>query len=154
MLSFPIRTVLQGAISVDTDLASDDSIWMEGDTRPLLAVHLTGRLSDAGGERFYFSGSLEGKAVGECRRCLAEVEFDVKGDLQLIYVDADDESVDDPDVYSLSDLGTELDLRPAVREQWLLEASVLPLCRDDCRGLCPSCGTDLNVGSCSCAVSN
>ena len=37
-----------------------------------------------------------------------------------------------------------LDLRPAVREEWLLAAPAFPLCREDCRGLCPQCGANLN----------
>jgi uncharacterized protein len=72
--------------------------------------------------------------------------------MQLLYVDADDETADEPDVYPLADLGTRLDLKPAVREQWLLDASVLPLCRPDCKGLCPTCGAELNEGPCGCAV--
>ena len=43
-----------------------------------------------------------------------------------------------------------LDLRPAVREEWLLAAPAFVLCREDCKGLCPRCGADLNEGPCSC----
>ena len=71
----------------------------------------------------------------------------------LLFADADDENADEPDVHPLSDLGTTLDLRPAIREQWLLEASDLPLCRPDCQGLCPMCGADLNAGPHSCPKS-
>ena len=45
----------------------------------------------------------------------------------------------------------ELDLRPALREQWLLNVPGYALCRDDCKGLCPTCGAELNVGPCDCA---
>jgi uncharacterized protein len=151
MLSFDIRTLSQGAIQVDADLASDDAVWLEGDTRPVAGVRVTGRLSGAGTGRFYFSGGLHGTAAGECRRCLAPVEYVVQGDLHLIFADATDENADEPDVYPLGDLGTTLDLRPAIREQWLLDAAVLPLCRPDCLGLCPTCGADLNSGPCGCA---
>ena len=46
---------------------------------------------------------------------------------------------------------TELDLRPALREQWLLHVPGYALCRDDCKGLCPTCGAELNAGPCDCA---
>jgi uncharacterized protein len=47
--------------------------------------------------------------------------------------------------------GDELDLTDAVREHVVLETPALALCREDCRGLCPSCGADLNEGPCDCA---
>ncbi len=153
MLSFPIRTLSEGAVQVDADLAPDDTVWLADDVRPVSRIRVTGRLSGAGSGRYYFSGGLHGTAAGECRRCLAEVEFLVQGDLHLLFADADDENADEPDVYPLGDLGTTLDLRPAVREQWLLEAAVLPLCRPDCKGLCPTCGADLNAGPCDCTRS-
>ena len=44
----------------------------------------------------------------------------------------------------------QLDLGPMVRENVLLGAPDAPLCRDDCPGLCPICGTDLQLGPCDC----
>ena len=151
MLSFDIRTLQDGPIHVDGTLTPGDQVWMEGDTLPKDGVHVTGRLSSAGSGRFYFSGGFHGVALGECRRCLNPVESVVQGELHLIYADADDETADEPDIYPLAELGTSLDLRPAVREQWLLDAGSLPLCRPDCRGLCPTCGAELNEGPCDCA---
>ena len=43
-----------------------------------------------------------------------------------------------------------LDLAEAVRQAALLEQPMAPLCRPDCRGLCPNCGADLNAGPCKC----
>lgn len=154
MLSFPIRSLSQGAIEVDADLAPDDAVWSESDVRPISAIRVTGRLNGAGNDRFYFSGVFEGKSAGECRRCLVPVEFKVAGETHLIFADADDETslADEPDVFPLGELGSTVDLRPAIREQWLLDASDLPLCREDCKGLCPTCGADRNIGPCSCQM--
>jgi len=41
-----------------------------------------------------------------------------------------------------------------IREQVLLALPTRPLCDEDCRGLCPSCGADLNEGDCRCATSH
>jgi uncharacterized protein len=136
MLSFPIRTLQQGAVQVESGLAPDDAVWLDSDVRPVGSVKV--------------SGEFHGTAAGECRRCLAPVEFVVQGDSHLIFADADDENADEPDVYPLSDAGMTLDLRPAIREQWLLDTSVLPLCRPDCKGLCATCGAELNNGPCGC----
>jgi uncharacterized protein len=153
MLSFPIRTLDQGAVQVESDLPADDAVWLEGDVRPVAGVHVNGRLSGAGTGRYYFSGGFHGTAAGECRRCLAPVEFVVQGDVHLLFADANDENADEPDVYPLSDSGLELDLRPPIREAWMLDAAILPLCRPDCKGLCATCGAELNAGPCGCLLS-
>ena len=44
-----------------------------------------------------------------------------------------------------------IDLTEALREHLLLVEEIVPICRDDCRGLCPTCGTNLNVEQCGCA---
>jgi uncharacterized protein len=53
-------------------------------------------------------------------------------------------------VYPLPARGDELDLREAVREQLLLRAPRFALCREECRGLCPTCGADRNQDDCGC----
>jgi uncharacterized protein len=89
-----------------------------------------------------------------CRRCLGDASAHVSDDAHLIYAEAGAEGVeDDPDVFVLDDRSPELDLRPAVREQWLLNVPGYALCRDDCKGLCPTCGAELNLGPCDCASS-
>ena len=45
---------------------------------------------------------------------------------------------------------TEIDLTPAIREELMLAVPRFVECRDDCKGICPQCGKDLNAGSCAC----
>jgi uncharacterized protein len=144
MLSFDIRSLESTPERVDGDLLPDDPVWEAGDLRPAGPVHVTGRVSSAGSGRFYFSGQIEGAVGLECRRCLTDVEVPVAADLHLIFADAGDEEIEDPDVYSIDPAVPELDLRPAIREEWILSVPAFALCRDDCRGLCPTCGADLN----------
>ena len=152
MLSFDIRTLDSKAVQVDGALAPDDPVWEESDPTPDGPVQVRGRLSPAGSGRFYFSGELEGRFRGECRRCLTPVTAPVaESGLHLIFVESDDdEAADDPDVYLLDPRQPELDLRPAIREHWLLSVPGFVECRPDCKGLCPTCGADLNAGDCGC----
>lgn len=151
MLCFDIRTLEARAESVDGTLDAQDSVWEDGDARPVdPGVHVTGRLSSAGQGRFYFSGRLEGTAVGECRRCLAEAKVSVSEELQLLFAESGDDEAEDSDVILIPSGERELDLRPALREEWLLAVPSLALCREDCRGLCPSCGADRNTEDCTC----
>ena len=151
MLSFDLRSLETQAARVDGVLASDDPVWIDGDVRPVGDIHVTGRLSSAGTERFYFSGHLAGVARDTCRRCLAEVETPVQEDLHLLYAESGGEDEDDPDVYPIDAREHDLDLRPAIREEWLLAVPALVVCKEDCKGLCAQCGADLNAGACRCA---
>lgn len=151
MLLFDLRDALRGAVPVDGALDREDPVWLAGDARPTDAVLVTGRLSPAGQGTLFFSGRLRGEARAECRRCLADITVPVAEDaVQLVFAEADAEGAEDPEVYPLDPQAGAIDLRPAVREQWLLAAPAYALCREDCRGLCPRCGRDLNAGPCGC----
>jgi uncharacterized protein len=150
MLSFDIRSLEDQAATVDGELVASDPIWAEGDSRPDSAVHATGRLSVAGPGRYYWSGAIEGAATVPCRRCLTDTTVKVKEAAHVLYAEAGDE-IDDPEVYVLPPRARTIDLGPAVREQWLLAVPHFPVCREDCKGLCPTCGAELNVASCGCA---
>jgi uncharacterized protein len=93
----------------------------------------------------YASGPMEGTTRAECVRCLTS--FDQR--LAITF--------DDLFVYP-SSKGTEpllvipetglLDLTPLTREYMLLDFPLRPLCRPDCRGLCPECGVNRNETAC------
>jgi uncharacterized protein len=148
MLSFDLRSLRERAVLVDAEISPDDPVWQPGDPRPAGPVRVRGRLSAAGGDRFYWHGRIDGRLVLDCRRCLRETTADVHDEVHLIFAEAGDP--DDPDVYPIDPGAWELDLRQAIREQWLLDAPAYALCRPDCKGLCPACGTDLNTADCDC----
>ena len=152
MLSFDLREIESHPAQVAGELMPDDPVWVEGDVRPAGPIKVTGRLSRAGAGKFYFHGHLEGELKTECRRCLTEVDDDIEDEVHLIFAEAGDADAElDPDVYQLEERAKELDLRPAVREQWLLLAPSFAVCTEDCKGLCPTCGVDRNVTTCDCA---
>lgn len=154
MLSFDIRSLEREAATVDAVLPAKDDVWLEQDIlRPLAGgIAVSGRLSSAGSGRYYFSGHLSGAVEQECRRCLTPVESAVEADVHVLFAESGGEDDDDPDVFLLEGpRGDVIDLRQAVREQWLLEVPAFSVCRPDCKGLCPKCGADLNAGACGCA---
>lgn len=151
MLSFDIRSLESHAAQVDGRLAPDDAVWEDGDVRPAKPIRIEGRLSAAGPSRFYLSGRIHGEAEVPCRRCLTEVGVQVEEDVHFIFSSEGDDSTDDPDVYPFDPNAPTLNLRPAMREVWLLAAPGFVLCREDCRGFCANCGADWNTESCDCA---
>ena len=152
MLYFDIRSLESRAESVDGTLAASDPVWEADDVLPLgNGVRVQGRLSAAGHGRFFFSGSFEGSAERTCRRCLTDVQLTVSEGLQLLFAESGLDEAEEDDVVQIPPGSRELDLRPAVREEWLLAVPAFALCRDDCKGICPTCGTDRNTGACNCA---
>jgi uncharacterized protein len=91
-----------------------------------------------------------------CARCLEPVLKNVSGDFDLLYrplgVDAgrDESSISEAETEIGYYSGKGIELDDVLREQILLALPLRTICRDDCRGLCASCGQDLNAGPCGC----
>jgi len=150
MLSFDKRAVETKAAVVDDVLAADDSVWQTGDAVPAGPLKVTGRLSAAGSGRFYWHGKVEGDMVMPCRRCLTDAKVHVQDESHVIFAEPGSDETDDPDVQVLDERSNIIDLRAMLREQWLLNVPGYAVCRDDCKGICPTCGKDLNEGACDC----
>ena len=114
-------------------------------------VQVEGRLSQTGDDEFFWKARLTGRLKGNCRRCLRDVVSDLDTEVEVLF-SADPDAAEDPAVYPLSAPVALVDVRPAVREEVALAASVYPLCRQDCAGLCVRCGADLNDGPCGCTA--
>lgn len=154
MLLFDMRSVAAKAVQVDAELSPQDPVWKEGDMVPSGPLRVTGRLSAAspGGDRFYWHGRVAGDVTLPCRRCLTETTVHVQDEAHVIFAEAGSDDTEDPDVYVLDDRSNQIDLRPAVREEWLLNVPAFAECRAECRGICPRCGKDLNDGPCDCGA--
>lgn len=108
------------------------------------------------GPRVSVRGTVRSRAHLECARCLREFDLDVDAPLALLAersgtASRRDEEDLERDEYMLFHDGRRLDLRNSVREALLLELPITPHCREDCPGLCPRCGADLQLGPCACA---
>lgn len=100
--------------------------------------------------RFLLGGTLQAVGRVSCDRCLAE--FDLTWDVPvevMVLRDVDtDEGQDDSLV--LHQATGEVDLAESVRESLILAYPAAVVCRQDCQGICPHCGIDLNRETCSC----
>src|SRR5690242_12121747 len=103
----------------------------------------------------YFSGSLHGRIVGTCARCLEDYRFDLEQPFAFVLTPRA-AAVTEPAKLSEDDTalsfyeGEEIDLTPLVHEQIIIALPTRPLCGETCRGLCPRCGANLNAGACGC----
>lgn len=150
MLQVDLREVLRAPVETRAELAGSDALFEGLESQLAEPVRVGGRLQAAGEGRFYWHGSLRTLVAAECRRCLAAVRLPVAAEITALFTQ-DRDALDDPDSYPVARDAVAIDLRPAVREELFLAVPRYVLCRDDCRGLCPRCGGDLNAGSCACA---
>ncbi|MDX1649372.1 MAG: DUF177 domain-containing protein [Myxococcota bacterium] len=117
------------------------------------------------GEDLYLEGEVRGELALTCARCATRYREPVRESFRLVLepagsrVPADPEGAEglDRDGLYLSDelehgwyRGSEIHLDRFVKELVALGVPVQPLCREDCRGLCPRCGIDRNEARCGC----
>jgi uncharacterized protein len=109
---------------------------------------------------------IEGKVVApvtmECSRCLKTFHDELAGEFEIVVrrlkmgeqppsdIAPSGEQVDTDDIIFLPYNENELEISQHVLDALVLSAPVKPLCSEQCRGLCPICGNDLNEGDCSC----
>lgn len=87
------------------------------------------------------SGTARAPLAGECARCLEPVTGTVEADLQELYAYPDAAHRAEDELRRLD--GDLLDLEPMVRDAVVLAVPLAPPCREDCPGLCPTCGVPL-----------
>jgi Predicted metal-binding, possibly nucleic acid-binding protein len=149
MFEVDIRELHRGPVDTVGTLAADDPAFqgLELDLTGPLAVD--GHLQETSEGEYFWRATLAGAVRSECRRCLTAVTVPVDIDVNVMF-STDPDAADDPSVYPLPESSRTVDVRTAVREELALMVPGFPLCREDCAGLCPKCGADLNAGPCSC----
>ena len=101
-------------------------------------------------------GSIKAPLEIDCTRCLAPLKRELDVVFQADFVgkelfpDSKETHLETADLDTDVVEGNELDLSQLAREQILLNLPEQVLCREDCKGICPQCGKDLNEGECTC----
>ncbi len=104
------------------------------------------------GDRLDLIAEVSAEGDFECTRCADEFRDKIIAPLLLHFVPPQfAPSEDDPDVHVYDPLSTsEIDILPDLREALILAIPMVHLCRPDCKGLCPTCGENLNREQCDC----
>jgi uncharacterized protein len=161
--SFPstqidLRALPGPELRLDREFAPAEIPQDPEDFRVATPVRLIGRLRKHD-DRYRLEGQIRAGLELPCGRCLEPYGLPVAVDVDLTYVPqpvgtgpADEErEVAEDDLSTSYYRDQVLDLGEMVREQFYLALPMRPLCREDCRGLCPECGTNRNTGRCDCA---
>ena len=104
------------------------------------------------GNQVFLYASAEAHCSFHCDRCLAEFEKVLAPQYRMIYVfeEAGRDRFDPSEVQVISPSVNIIDIADDVRQTLLLSVPLKLLCSDTCKGLCPQCGTNWNLASCSC----
>lgn len=117
------------------------------------------------GTHVFATGTFKGELTVACSRCVEPVKLPIDERLMVTFMPkhempAEDEeapaaegegpevAAEDLDLFPYE--GEHVDLEPLFREQFVLAVPYAPLCREDCKGLCPQCGIDRNSSTCAC----
>ena len=95
-------------------------------------------------------GTVTAPWEGTCRRCAEPVSGELRIRVHERFADRPIAAAADEEIYPIDD--DVIDLAPLVRDSVVLELPGAPLCREDCAGLCPQCGANLNEGPCGCVA--
>ena len=92
-------------------------------------------------------GAIRSSLHCVCDRCTREFDRETEVPLEVPLA-AELEDEENPDYFLLT--GEELDIDDLLESAFILSMDPQMLCREDCKGLCPRCGADLNNGPCGC----
>jgi uncharacterized protein len=114
--------------------------------------------AERAGTEVRITGSLAATVELACSRCLEPTAQSIDRPFDLYFRQRDELMFDEDEEIELTEretrtaffTGTQLAIGDIVHEQVLLSLPMKPLCRVDCKGLCPTCGTNLNSNTCSC----
>jgi uncharacterized protein len=115
--------------------------------------------AERAGAEIRIAGKLDTNVELLCSRCLEPATVHVSKPFDLFFrerdeamFDEDEVELDEKDTRTAFFTGTKLAIGDVLREQILLALPMKVLCTIDCKGLCPTCGTNLNSGSCNCSA--
>jgi len=149
-----LKTLPEGHSTVERRIPPPGDDW-EGWFRPEGETHVVLDV-DRRGDLLTIRGHVEADGGFVCSRCAVPVDRTLVAPLLVVAVRSgsdgeEEEAALEQEGSILYHDGVEVDLAEPLREAVILEVPQVVLCRPDCKGLCPTCGADLNEGACGCS---
>ncbi len=107
----------------------------------------------ADGKSFWVEMKLSCKGSVPCARCLKETPLEIGGTFRYFYTpsaEGNGQAAEDESTVPYPEDSVDIDLSAQIWESLVISLPEKALCAEECAGLCPSCGADLNLGPCSC----
>jgi uncharacterized protein len=155
---FHIRDLQIRAGKFDLSLEPGEISFLDPKLRqagPLKAAGKVELVAGAAGE-IRIKGHLSVVMEADCDRCLEPARFPIDSDLELFYTPVTEGPVNEEVAIDASEAeigfyeGDGIELNDVLREFVLLTLPMQRVCREDCKGICPTCGQNRNLKDCDC----
>lgn len=144
-----ILKVYGSSIDVDGEVTMPETAFLGEDfvfTRPMT---VKGSIVN-NGKALELNAVCDGVMKVHCARCTKQIEQEIKFKVKELFMKDDGEVGDDEDVVLFE--GYDIDITDIVVNHFLMNVSAKYVCSEECKGLCPKCGKDLNEGECGCSA--
>ncbi len=155
MLVYDVRALLADprlVIAID-ETVDVSSLSSGGQTYRVIQIpQVTCTIVNVDGEVLRAVGDIRFTLEAPCDRCLepVTVPLEIHFEQRFAQDTAQSEAAKDQEVEPFQ--GYQLDLREVIQDEIQLGIPMKILCKEDCLGLCPQCGKNRNLGSCSCVL--
>ena len=153
---FEIEGIPEGGLNLDLLAAKEQFEINQPDCSLSDDIKFRGRLVKID-QDFSFSGELEAKLRVACTRCLNLFSYNIETGIKVHFIPlgkgqslGNEIEIKETDIEKEIYEGGKIDLRGSVRDYVLLEVPLMHSCREDCKGICSECGSDLNSSQCEC----
>lgn len=153
LMKDPVGSYRHVDVATDLEELVPDVELAEGDASSMIEGRVRLMRTNQG---VLAQGIVAGEVQLACARCLAPVPVEIEAQVEEVFVPTVDMATgriikpEEEDQALWIDEHHILDLAEVLRQDVLLELPMHVLCREDCRGLCSECGTNLNEASCDC----
>ncbi|UYZ15116.1 DUF177 domain-containing protein [Brevibacillus sp. WF146] len=130
-------------------LDADELKRRHQEIRGLTPVEASGEAAKLG-NLYYVKGEMKSDVDFVCARCLKPFTRHTAVPFAETFAPADSAEGEDEESDILPLEGDEIELDPLLQEDFLLAMPAFPLCEEDCKGLCPTCGVNRNEQACGC----
>lgn len=147
-----LSDITDEGLELDFEEAIDSGpLWLLSPVKAKLRI-------DKVGSEVLANGDVSTSIELQCSRCLKKFSKAVDANINVVYHPL--EELKGEEKYEIKEdeldmgfyRGAELDIQDLLMEQIILSVPMKPLCSEACKGICPKCGADLNVDTCSCKM--
>lgn len=111
-------------------------------------VRLNGHISRVQSKHYKIEGSVSAVLILQCGRCMKNYKLATEFPVELYFTSKQKAIDDDADCYYTD--GETVELDEAIQTNTIMNIPAQRLCREDCKGICPVCGADLDTDCCCC----
>ena len=98
------------------------------------------------------TGELAVRGRYDCDLCLEMFDLTYPAEVEIVIHRTGEDAGDESDVFEIHQQHGPVDLSEALREAAMIAWPLRTVCNDTCKGICPTCGRNLNQGSCECSA--